>query len=196
MSYICAEMASLAESILNLEKRGFHEDERLEELDNSKVPSIIYKSQICKVKISFNEWHPPHQSKEYNINFYYGRLNAPNSKMTTNWKNEECHCWHGVAKVLHFLDNATPEYTAKNLLSHDLIKEYSKLISFNSISHNLPEWEIRKQAYIWEKYIPQLFDLFDANRTDLWESYQLFLKNVYDIKGRPSFIKPSMDKVC
>jgi hypothetical protein len=193
---ICVEMAYLVESYLNLEKWGFRESTRLDKLEDSNVPLVIYNSQLCRVKISFNEWHPPYQTKDYTIDVYYGRLNAPNDKNVIVSNNKECHCWHGITKALHFLDDCTPEYAAKNLLSHDLIKGYSKLVSSDSLSHKLPEWEIRKHAYIWEKYAPRLFELFDLRRMNIWEKYRLFLKGVYDIKGRNPNIVPPLDSVC
>jgi len=49
---------------------------------------------------------------------------------------------------------------------------------------------------IWEHYGKRLFELFDLRQPNLWEQYRGFLKEFYDIKGRISFIKPAMDKVC
>jgi hypothetical protein len=193
---ICAEIACLAESYLNLGEWGFREDARLDDLENLKAPTVIYNSQMCKVRISFREWHPPHQSEDYAVDVYYGRLNSPNDKNIIVSDNKECHCWHGIIKVLHFLDGRAPEDAAKNLFSHDLIKRYSNLVSSTSLLGKLPEWEIRKHAYIWEEYAPRLFELFDLRHADLWEKYRLFLKGVYDIKGRNPNIKPPLDSVC
>lgn len=195
-SEICVEMAYLAENYLNLEKWGFQESARLDELGDSKIPLIIYNSHLCRVKISFNEWHPPYQTKDYTVDVYYGRLNASNDKNVTVNDGRECYYWHGIAKALHFLDGRTPEYAVKNLLSHDLIKQYGKQVTSNSLSRKLPEWEIRKHAYIWEKYAPRLFELFDLRNTSLWEKYRLFLKDLYDIKGRNPNIVPPLDSVC
>jgi hypothetical protein len=195
-SEICTEMAYLAESCLNLKKWEFEESARLSELGGLVVPSVIYNSHLCKVKISFNEWNPPYQFKDYTVDVYYGRLNAPNDKNVVVSENKECHCWHGITKALHFLDNGTPEYTAKNLFTHDLIKKYSKLVSSDNLPYKLREWELRKHAYIWEEYAPRLFELFDVKHADLWEKYRLFLKGVYDIKGRNPNIVPSLDIVC
>jgi hypothetical protein len=193
---ICVEMAYLAENYLSLEKWGFQESARLGELGDSNVPLIIYNSQLCRLKISFNEWYPSHQTKDYTVDVYYGRLNAPNDKNVIISNDKECHCWHGITKALHFLDERAPEYAAKNLFSHDLIREYSRLISSDSLSHKLPEWEIRKHAYIWEEYAPRLFELFDLRQTGLWEKYRQFLKEMYDIKGRSPNIKPPLDSIC
>ena len=48
---------------------------------------------------------------------------------------------------------------------------------------------------VWEHYGKKLFELFDLRQPNLWEQYRGFLKELYDIKGRVSFIKPPMDKV-
>jgi hypothetical protein len=77
-----------------------------------------------------------------------------------------------------------------------LIKGYIRLLSSESLAHKLPEWEIRKHAYIWDEYAPRLFELFDLRQTHLWEKYRLFLKEIYDIKGRNPNIVPPMDSVC
>lgn len=193
---ICAEIARLADSYLNLGEWGFREDARLDELGDLRVPTVVYTSQICKLKISFNEWYPPHQYTDYTIEIYYGRLSSPNDKSIVISNNEECHCWHGITKALHFLDGRTPEYVVQNLFSHDLIKRYSNLVSSASFIGKLPEWEIRKHAYIWEHYGVRLFELFDLRHSDLWEKYRLFLKEVYDIRGRNPNIKPPLDSVC
>ena len=169
---------------------------RLEEINGLKIPSVIYDSQLCRVKISFSEWHPPHQTENYTVDVYYARLGTPDDKKTQIWDNEECYCWHGVVKMLHFLDKSTPEYTAQNIASHNLIKKFRQELSSKDLVHKFPEWEIRKQAYIWESYAPRLFELFDSRFPELWNSYRQFLKDIYDIKGRNPNIKPPLDRVC
>jgi len=193
---ICTEIAYLAHTYLDLERWGFQEKERSSELSGSRTPAVIYDSDLCKVRVSFSEWHPPHQSKEYAIDVYYGRLSAPNDKNTGLYNNEECHCWHGFVKVLHFIDNSSPSFTAKNLFSHDQIKQFGALVSSKSLTYGPPEWEIRKHSYIWDRYAPRLFEVFDLRHPELWEQYRQFLKEVYDIKGRSPLINPPMDKVC
>jgi hypothetical protein len=59
-----------------------------------------------------------------------------------------------------------------------------------------PEWLLKMHMEVWDHYGKRFFKLFDLRRPDLWEQYSGFLKEFYDIKGRPSFIKPAMDKVC
>jgi len=193
---ICADIAYLAQTYLDLKHWGFHESARLTELSNTQTPAVIYDSPWCRMRIEFSEWAPPHQSTDYAIRAYYGRLHSPNHINTLMWNGEECWCWHLVSKELHFLDGQTPEYAAKNLRSHALFKKYREAVSSKDLPYKLVEWEIRKHAYVWEQYAPQLFELFDLRRPDLWEQYRQFLKDVYDIKGRHPAIKPPPDKVC
>lgn len=192
----CDNIARLAEACLNLVQLGFQENTRVDTLNASQYPLIVYKSPKCKIKMSFNEWNPPHQMQEYTIDFYYGRLSAPDDKNIVGNGEDGCYCWHSVARALHFLDGNEAVYTANNLFSHDRIKAYSKLFSSSSLLGKQPEWEIRKHAYIWAEYAPRLFDLFDIQNKDTWEKYKEFLKQVYDIKGRRPNIVPSLDRVC
>lgn len=196
MPQICEQIAYLAQTYLSLDRWAFQESARLTELSNQKTPAVIYASPLCRIQIKFDEWVPAHQSVDYAIRIYYGRSHAPDHINTMIWNGEECWCWHLVSKELHFLDKKTPEYTVKNLHSHDLLKKYRETMQSRDLRYKQVEWEIRKHAFIWEHYAPRLFELFDLRRPDLWEQYREFLKQVYDIKGRSPNIKPPLDKVC
>ena len=132
------------------------------------------------------------------ISIYYGRSHAPNNEIRMNWDGEECHCWHREELALHFLDGRTPEEAAKLISTHRVIEQYKGSVLGQSLTGNRrqPEWLVRMHSVIWDEYAPRLFEVFDLRRPELWEKYRQFLKAVYDIKGRPDFIKPSMDKVC
>lgn len=196
MNIVCEEIARLTQTYLGLERWKFQETARLAELSNTQGPAVIYNSQWCRVKVEFSEWVPPYQTTSYAVDVYYGRLHAPDCLSTLVWKGEEYWCWHSVSKGLHFLDGQTPEYAAQNINSHDLFRKYQETALYEAVRHNLVESTIRKHAYVWEYYAPRLFELFDLRRPDLWEQYQKFLKDVYNIKGRRPNIRPSLDKVC
>jgi hypothetical protein len=193
---MCVEIAHLAQTYLDLEIWGFKENARLTELSNTQGPAVIYDSQWCRLRIEFAEWAPPYQTTTYAIHIYYGRLHASNERSTMVWNGEECWCWHSGSKELHFLDDQTPEYTAKDTHSHELFRKYREIAQSKDPHHELIKWEMMKHAYVWEHYAPRLFELFDLRRPDLWEQYRKFLKEVYDIKGRRPNIKPPLDKVC
>ncbi|RPI92502.1 MAG: hypothetical protein EHM40_12810 [Chloroflexi bacterium] len=196
MRKICVEIAHLVQTYLDLERWKFKESARVTELSNTEAPAVIYDSQWCRIRIEFAEWAPPFQTTDYAVDIYYGRLHAPNHVKTTVWNGEECWCWHSVSKGLHFLDGRTPEYTAKNIHSHDLLRKYQETTLYEDLRNRLVEWEIRKHIYIWKHYAPRLFELFDVRQPNLWEQYRQFLKEMYDIKGRRPNIKPPLDKVC
>ena len=193
---ICNDITLVAENHLPLEKWGFAESGRIRKLDNSTSPSIIYSSELCKLKISFNEFNPPFQTENFSIHIYYGRHTASDEKDIDIVDGTKCYCWHDVAKPLHFIDDASPDYVAKNIFSHELIEEFRKSVSSKDLQYKSLEWGIRKHAVVWEKYAPRLFELFDVQKEDLWQKYRDFLKDVYDIRGRSAIIQPSMDNVC
>lgn len=193
---ICRNIAHLAKTYLDLEKWGFKELVHLCGHENPRIPSVIYESDLCKMRISFSEWHPPHQTEKYTVDIYYGRLSAPNDKRIILFNNEECYCWHELVKALHFLDGASSEFTANNLFAHEQMSKFREIMSAKDLAYGLPEWEIRKHQYIWERYAPRIFELYDTRRPELWEQYRRFLKTVYDIRGRNPNIKPPLDHVC
>ena len=193
---VCSEIENLALRCLELKKWKFKKSNYQSELSNGMVPFVVFESSICKFKISFNEWSPPYQTQIYSIDVYYGKLDAQDYINIMGVGENACYCWHSVPRILHFLDGKDAGYAAKNLFSHDRIKEYGKNVSSESLEGKLVEWEIRKHAYIWDKYASGLFELFDLKNGVLWDKYRSFLKEVYDIKGRNPNLTPSLDKVC
>lgn len=184
------EMTRVAHNFLDLSLWQFKETYR-----SKKLGKLIYDSEACRVSLIWGRWDPLGGN---NISIQYGRLHAPNEKAILVWMGEECHCWHRFEHALHFLDGRTPEYASQRMYTHDLIEQYKQ----SSIGQNLagrrrqPEWVAQMHVMIWRHYGKQLFDLFDLRRSDLWEQYRQFIKDVYDIKGRSPNIKPSLDKVC
>lgn len=184
------EMTRIADSFLNLALWGFKRTYL------SKHPGkLIYDSEACRINIVWGGADPLGGNS---ISIYYGRLHASNEKATMNWKGEECYCWHRFELALHFLDRCTPGYASKKIYTHSLIEQYKQ----SDLGKNLagerhqPEWLARMHNVVWQQYGKRLFDLFDLQHPNLWEQYQYFLKEVYDIKGRSPNIKPSLDKVC
>ncbi|MBE0669353.1 MAG: hypothetical protein IH588_02090 [Anaerolineales bacterium] len=174
----------------------------MNELSDSKVPSVIYDSQWCRFQIKFDGWEPPHQSLTYTIRIYYGRLHALNNKGSMIWKGEECYCWHGLwggGEILNFLDGLSPSETANHKGWPRLLKRIREAELTKSLVEKVggqPEQMLRTHRHIWEHYGQRLFELFDLRRPDLWEYYRQFLKEVYDIKGRNPNVQPPFDHVC
>ena len=184
------EMNRIAQSSLGLGQWGFKESFR-----NSKPEKLIYDSEWCRISLIWGGWDPLGGNS---ISIYYGRLHAPDENATMIWNGEECHCWHRIELVLHFLGGHSAEDAAKNIYTHPLIEQYkhSELGQSLKGKRRQPEWLAQKHVVLWQHYGKRIFELFDLRRPDLWEQYQQFLKEVYDIKGRSLRIKPPLDKVC
>jgi hypothetical protein len=186
----CEYMSNLAQTYLPLKRWGFKESYRSKE-----DKRLIIDSQWCRIKFVWGGWD---MQGGNTISIYYGRSHAPNNEIRMNWNEEECHCWHREELALHFLDGTMPDDAAKSIYTHKVIELYKESVIGQSLGgkRRQPEWLVRMQASIWEEYAPRLFEVFDLHRPELWGKYRQFLKEVYDIKGRSSFIKPAMDIVC
>lgn len=184
------EMTRIARHALDLTSWGFKESFRA-----SKPAKLIYNSESCRLSLIWGGWD---YSGGNSIHIRYGRLHAPNEGTTMIWNGEECHCWHRFELALHFLDGHTPEYASKTMYTHSLIEQYknSELGQSFTGKRRQPEWLAQMHTTIWPHYGKRFFELFDLRRPDLWQQYQQFLKEVYDIEGRFPEIQPSLDKVC
>ena len=182
------EMTRIAQSFLDLASWGFTES-----YCSAKPGKLIFDSERCRVSLIWGGW-------DYlggnSIDIRYGRLHAPNEKATMTWKGEACYCWHRVEHALHFLDGRIPADAAKLNYSHPITAPFYEEEFRQKFHRRQPEWLAQMHATIWRHYGNRLFDLFDLRRPDLWQQYQEFLKEVYDIAGRIPEIKPSLDKVC
>ena len=160
---------------------------------SQETKSLIYDSQWCRVNFTWGGWDAAGGNS---INIYYGRLHAPNESAKMVWNGEECHAWHRIEQVLHFLDGRSPVDSAKLNYSVPLIKKYYEESFRKEYHRRQPEWLVKMHAEIWRYYGKGLFEVFDLRQPVIWDQYRDFLKHFYDNKGRPSFIKPPMDKVC
>jgi hypothetical protein len=182
------EMTRVAKSFLDLSSWGFREAYR-----SAKTGNLIYDSELCRLNLVWGGWD---YSGGNSISIYYGRLHAPNGEATMIWNGEECRCWHDFDLALHFLDERTPADAAKLIYSHPITDPFYEEEFRKSFNRRQPEWLAQMHATIWRNYGKRFFELFDLRRSELWEKYQQFLKEVYEIKGRRSHTKPPLDKVC
>jgi hypothetical protein len=182
------EMTRVAQDFLRLTSWAFKES-----YQSVKSGNLVYDSEWCRLSLVWAGW-------DYlggnSISIYYGRLHAPNERATMIWNGEECYCWHGLEYPLHFLDKRTPLDAAKMDFSHPVTDPFYGLEIRQKFHHRQPEWLAHMHAAVWQHYGKGLFELFDLRQPDLWEQYRLFLKEVYDIKGRSPSMKPPLDKVC
>jgi hypothetical protein len=182
------EMSRVATSFLDLNLWGFKES-----YHSTKSKKMIYDSEWCRVKLVWGGWD---YGGGNSISVYYGRLHAPNEESTMISNGEECHCWHDFDLALHFLDDRTTADAARLHYSHSITDIFYEEKFRQEYRRRQPEWLARMHAAIWRHYGKRFFELFDLRRPDLWQQYQKFLKEVYDIEGRIPEIEPAMDKVC
>ena len=181
------ELTRIAQSVLDLPARGFKESYR------STQPGIlIYDSEWCRIKFVWAGWE---YGSGNTMHIVYGRLHALNDDTTILWDGEECYCWHDLDYVLHFLDNRTAIEAAELNYSHTLIDPFYKK-DLRQRYKSQPEWIAHIHLAIWEHYGQTLFDLFDLRRSDRWEMYRSYLKEVFDVIGRIPEIEPPLDKAC
>lgn len=184
------EMLRLIQHFSKLDTWGFTESFQS---TTTKDKQLIYDSEWCRISIVWGGWDPLAGNT---ISIYYGRLHAPNESATMSWNDEKCHAWHRFEHALHFLDGRSPVEAAKLNYSTPLTSKYfEEEISQNS-HRRQPERLMKMHSDVWDYYGQSFFELFDLRQPDLWERYRGFLKEFYDIKGRISFIKPPMDKIC
>jgi hypothetical protein len=182
------EITRIAQVVLDLPSWGFRESYR-----STKPGKLIHDSQWCRISLIWGGWDYGGGSS---IHIRYGRLHAPDEKITMLWNGEECRCWHDFDHALHFLDGHSPAEAVKLKHSHPLLDPfYSEEIS-QKFDRRQPEWLAQMHVTLWQAYGNSFFELFDLRRADLWQKYRLFLKEYYDIKGRSPVIKPPLDKVC
>jgi hypothetical protein len=182
------EMARIAQNFLDINLWGFKESYRVIE-----PGKLIFDSEWCRLNFIWDGW-------DYlggnTISIRYGRRHAPNDKATMVWNGEECRCWHDVNHALYFLDGRSVGDAVKMINSHPLLKPFFDDEIRKEFHRRQPEWLANMHTAIWQHYDKSFFELFDLRRPDLWNQYLQFLKEFYDIKGRSSFIKPPLDKVC
>ena len=182
------EMTRVAQTFLDLASWSFKTS-----YSSSKLGILIYDSEWCRISLVWGGWDPLGGNT---IHIRYGRLHAPNEKVTMLWNGEECRCWHDFSQVLHFLDGLSPTEAAQRNYSHPITDPFYQEEFRQKYSRRQPEWLAQMHATIWSHYGKEFFGLFDLRQPELWEKYSHFLKQLYDIKGRSRAIRPPPDKVC
>jgi hypothetical protein len=183
-----AEMTRIVQEPLDLVSWGF-----IETFRSVKPEILIYDSEWCRMKLLWGGWDPLGGNS---IQIRYGRLHAPNKDATMFRNGEECRCWHDFSQVLHFLDHRTPAEAAQLKYSHSVTDPFYEEGFRKKFNHRQPEWLAQMHVAIWRLYGKQFFELFDLRQPDLWQQYEQFLKEVYDIVGRSPALDPPLDKVC
>jgi hypothetical protein len=182
------EMRRIAQNSLDAGSWGFKET-----YHSVKSQQLILDSPLCRINLIWGGWD---QAGGNNMYIRYGRLHALDVKKTMLWNGEECHCWHDIDHPLNFLDGRLPADVVKRFTSHPVTDPFYKNELRQKFHRQQPDWLAAMNLAIWKHYGNRFFEIFDLKRPDLWEKYQLFLKEFYDLKGRRVGTVPPLDKVC
>jgi hypothetical protein len=182
------EMRQIAQISLDISFWGFKES-----YCSVKSQQLIFDSQLCRINMIWGGWDQAGGNSMY---IRYGRLHAQDEGTTMLWNGEECNCWHDIDHPLNFLDGLHPADVVKRFYSHPVTDPFYENEIRQKFHRRQPEWLSAMHLAIWKHYGDRFFEIFDLRRPDLWEKYQLFLGEFYDLKGRRVGTVPALDKVC
>jgi len=169
-----AYIANEAKVLLPLACWGFAESyRRFKSYFNAK---LIYDSDMCRIRIGWG-WE---RESGNQIAISYGRLHAPNDEITMKWNGEICLAWHSPFRAFFFLDGVM----TSRFVVHPIVDEFRKSEIFNKLAGKRDgRIGLAYHAFIWERYAPRLFELFDLRRPELWNQYREFLRVCYVAEG-------------
>lgn len=186
------ECLSILAKHLNFENWGFQQSYIK---PGKKYPTIIYDSELCRVKFRFEGSGDQHDHRTH-LSVSYGRLHAPSDDDFMLLNKEEHWCWHDGNFVLNFIDGLSPEESVKQKYKPRIIDQYRKS-DLATILHNLSpaEWSAGMVAHIWKEYDKKLFEVFNLRNPELWENYKTFVNEMYAIEQPSSFGLPLYNKI-
>lgn len=158
------------------------------------TPILIYESEVCRVKFS---WQIP-DIRDFNetISISYGRSHAPNDEEIITWRGQKCYCWHDVKKVLFFLDGLSANQATGDKFLWPKIIEQFRTSSINK-NWKQPEYMAKMHEAIWKHYGQRLFEVFDLHKPSLWEQYSQFISEYQKLQAEfSSSGAPTRDKIC
>jgi len=155
---------------------------------------LVYQSPKCRVRFGFSRGqYATRKDKvgegiEDHVFYGYGRLHAPDAEDTLTISGKRCVAWHHPALLLNYLEyrdgrasldqiSAAPEVSpGKDKITHEA--------EARGPTTKLEVWAANI-AVTWERHGPELFDVLDLQRPDLWEGYRKFRQDLWEaIKTR------------
>ena len=165
------------DQILEPQKYGFKES--YQHIANKPL-YIIYDSQWCRVR--FSEAPGDRWAQKPNIYIRYGRLHAPNSGGTINWRGKEClPWWNGIFKTVSFLEGIPPKEYAQEHLKPDFLELYWGKVLQTKDGNAKEMLELHRA--VWKHYEKRLFELFDLRHPKLWNHFREYVKEYYKFSG-------------
>ena len=170
-------LIALVEKYLNPEQWEF----KLQYKNYKKGYVAIYNSPSCRLRCSLS--HDP-RDKNDAITFDYGRKHAPDEEYYLKYQGENCLAWHAFLTnyVGQFLDGIEPQALARARIERtDMPSEGRKRFEEKEKANGLlsPMWGLQSEAFIWEYYGNNLFELFDMRYPKKWAAYRNFLTEFY-----------------
>ena len=158
------------------------------ELNDFNYSKVIFNSNLCRVCFSTSpDINPPRND----VYITYGRLHAPNNSMNMVVDGNNCRCWFfSRFEILQFLLGYTPKEAAKEeglpaeVLQFSHREDVAKDYSYGGVIR-----ELKIEAFIWQKYSPRLFQLFDLADQKLWGEFYRFNQEYWNI------LEPGTDNI-
>lgn len=190
------KVKQLIDQILEPQKWGFQESYR--DVSAGKLFSVIYDSQWCRIR--FDETSAARQWGRNDLTIDYGRLHAPNDERSFIWEGERRWAWWGEwYTTLSFLEGIPPQ-KAVEYPKPDFIQPYWEKVL--QAEDGNAEAVLRMERAIWEHYGVRLFEVFDLRRPDLWELFEKYVEECYQIQKTKGWRWPIDDllpppwKIC
>lgn len=166
----------------------------------SKISEItlIFSSEFCKISFMFSRQRMPTYDE---LSIEYGRLHALSEEPFMEWEGGKCRCWHHFLDPLRFLDGLTPRQAMEQVKIQKQLPTVVRDFRESDFGKKLlkeypPKSALVLQSVLWKHYGQRLFDLFDLRKPDLWQKYQKFLREYYDLLGEKASYGPPYENVC
>jgi hypothetical protein len=202
ISTILYRLEEILPKYFNFKNWGFQLTYKKEIYPNG--PFLIYENKFCRVKFTYNieryQWHDE-------LMGYFGRQHASNDSEKIIWKGKECRCWFGEwDKLVQFIEGETAVHAFETKLKVCLY--YNQFFEISGLEElkkkNFFEFNLQKEKFIWEKYGPEIFKIFDVNNSELWNRFyqfnweyeQLEFKEWQEKKPNDWVISPPFWQIC
>jgi len=155
---------------------------------------LVYESPKCRVQFGYvrGRFTRPQarvgEGAEEEASYGYGRLHAPDEEDTVTIDGKEYVAWHYPPDLMNYLEYRNRRFSLEQVAAAPQLplvwREIKEEQERKQIGNRLEAWAARI-ALSWERYAPELFDILDLRRPELWEGYRRFRQDLWEaIKSR------------
>jgi len=155
---------------------------------------LVYESSKCRMRFGFSRGQyttgkdKVGEGMEDHVFYGYGRLHAPDTDDTLTIDGKKCVAWHHPALLLNYLEYRNGRASLDEIAAMPVVSPGKDKIAHEADprgpSTRLEIWAARI-AVTWERCAPELFELLDLRRPELWEGYRRFRQDLWEaIKSR------------